>query len=126
MALPYDVSDAFVYRFPPVGLAAAVPDGDDSRLWAPLFNGEIIGGWASYTTNVGTGTATVIVEIGSTDAITWTFTSGDTAKQDKAGTLSTTHTDCIFDNDDVLHLDITKSSGESERTINVALLILGR
>lgn len=126
MVIAYDVLDAFVYPLPVVGLAAAVPDGADARLWVPGFNGQIIGGWASYTTLPATGTATVVVEVGTTDAITWTFTSSDTAKQCKAGTLSTTASDCYFDNDDILHLDITKSSGTEERTLDVRLLVKGR
>lgn len=123
MAIPFDLVGAkFPYKMEVLG---ATPDGDDSRLWVPAFEGRIYGGWASYDTVPTSGTATVIVEIGTTDAITWTFTTADTALKSKAGTLATTDTSLYFDTDDVLHLDVT-SANKSESSLNVWLLVGGR
>ena len=125
MVIPYDLveDNALIYTLPVVATPATATE---VHQWVPTFNGEIVGGWASEGTLPASGTSTVVVEIGTTDAITWTFTSGDTAGKTKAGTLSTTHTECIFDTDDVLNLDVTRSSGTEERLLNVSLLIKGR
>jgi len=124
MALPYDVVEgAFVYKF--AEIPGATPDGADSRLWVPGFNGCIIGGWAAYDTVPTSGTAECTVEVGTGDAIEWDFTTADTALQSKAGTLQTPDTARYFDTDDVVHLDVS-SANKSESTLNVWLLVKGR
>lgn len=121
MATTYDLN-AYSIRFWKDG---STPDGESIWTWVPGHAGRVIGGWACYESKPTASTAAVTVEIGDTDAITWTFTSASTDYHFVAGNLSTTDTDLYFDTDDVLHLDAT-SANKNEATLSVWLLVQGR
>lgn len=122
MAIPFDLTDK-PYCVP-MEVLGATPDGDDKWLWVPGHNGRILGGWAAYESKPTSGTVSVTVEIGTTDALTWEFTSSDTDYRYKAGTIAT-GTALLFDTDDVVHLDVS-STNSSEATLSVWLLVQGR